>query len=205
MSVQVFADESQARGLLVAAVTVPCSSVGSARTKVGSLKLKGQERIHFYSEKPERRRYLLAEFLQLPIDAVIYDASGHGDQKEARIAAITRLAQGAASNGTKRLVLDRHVAADRDREIISKELAAAGRLHDVSVHHMQGKHECLLALPDAVAWCYAKGGEWRRLVSPLVTNVIRVLAVRTARSPAGHPSGRLPGSLRHAAADALPM
>ena len=40
--------------------------------------------------------------------------------------------------------------------------------------HRRAFEECLLALPDAVVWCWAKGKQWRRLVEPLVTEVIRL-------------------------------
>jgi len=34
--------------------------------------------------------------------------------------------------------------------------------------------EQLLAVPDAVAWCWVRGGEWRRRVDPVVRLVRQV-------------------------------
>ena len=44
---------------------------------------------------------------------------------------------------------------------------------------MQYRHEAaaaeeLLAVPDAIAWCWAKGGDWRRRVEALVVDVRQV-------------------------------
>jgi hypothetical protein len=32
----------------------------------------------------------------------------------------------------------------------------------------------LLAIPDAIAWCWAKGGDWRRRIESVVTDVREV-------------------------------
>lgn len=40
--------------------------------------------------------------------------------------------------------------------------------------HRRAASELLLAAPDAVAWCWAKGGDWRRRIEPIVTDVREV-------------------------------
>jgi hypothetical protein len=35
----------------------------------------------------------------------------------------------------------------------------------------RAEHELLLAVPDAIAWCWTKGGHWRDRVQPLATEV----------------------------------
>jgi len=42
---------------------------------------------------------------------------------------------------------------------------------DLRYEHRRASSEVLLALPDAVAWCWAKGGDWRRRIAPAVTEV----------------------------------
>jgi len=37
--------------------------------------------------------------------------------------------------------------------------------------HPRAAAEQLLALPDAIAWCWAKGGDWRRRIEPVVADV----------------------------------
>lgn len=38
----------------------------------------------------------------------------------------------------------------------------------VRYEHRKGSAESLLAVPDAIAWCWAKGREWKTLVQPVV-------------------------------------
>jgi hypothetical protein len=37
--------------------------------------------------------------------------------------------------------------------------------------HRRAATDQLLAIPDAIAWCWAKGGDWRRRIDPVVTMV----------------------------------
>lgn len=46
---------------------------------------------------------------------------------------------------------------------------AAGCRDTLRYEHRRAATEQLLALPDAIAWCWAKGGDWRRRISPAVT------------------------------------
>jgi hypothetical protein len=39
---------------------------------------------------------------------------------------------------------------------------------------MRAYEESLLAIPDAIAWSWAKGGHWRARVSEIVTDVRKV-------------------------------
>lgn len=174
MSIHLYADESQEHGFLLAAAIVPCSEVERVRAKVKTLTLPRQQRLHFHSESDARRRFILDELLQLGLFAVIYDATTHQDPKSARAAAVTRLAQDAAKNGAVRLILERHIAADSDRRLIRAQLVEAGCHDRVSYSHMQARHECLLGIADATAWCYAKSGTWRRRVSSMIAEVVEV-------------------------------
>lgn len=153
---------------------VPCSEIDRVRAKVKALKLPRQRRLHFSAESDARRRLILGELLELGVLAVIYDATAHRDQKDARDAAVTRLAQDAAKNGAVRLVLESHIAAESDRRLIRAQLVEAGCHDRVSYSHMQARHECLLGIADATAWCYAKNGTWRRRVSSMIAEVVEV-------------------------------
>jgi hypothetical protein len=48
---------------------------------------------------------------------------------------------------------------------------AAGCRETLRYEHRRAASEMLLAVPDAVAWCWAKGGDWRRRIEPVVTDV----------------------------------
>ena len=53
-------------------------------------------------------------------------------------------------------------------------LARDARLPLLRYQHQRASAEQLLAIPDAIAWCWAKGGDWRRRIQPVVTTVRRV-------------------------------
>jgi hypothetical protein len=50
----------------------------------------------------------------------------------------------------------------------------AGCKDTLRYEHLRPTSEPLLAIPDAVAWCWAKGGDWQRRIEPVVTDVRQV-------------------------------
>lgn len=62
---------------------------------------------------------------------------------------------------------------DWDRRQLYTLTRAAG-LPGMRYEHRRAATEPLLAIPDAIAWCWAKGGHWRRRVQPAVTTMQRV-------------------------------
>ena len=63
-------------------------------------------------------------------------------------------------------------SSDRQRLI---EYTCAGQSRGrVKYSHMSRNEELLLAIPDVVAWCWAKGGLWRQRVRPMVADVQQV-------------------------------
>lgn len=59
---------------------------------------------------------------------------------------------------------------DFDRRTLYGAVRRA-RYPDLRYEQQRAAAEPLLALPDAVAWCRARGGEWRRRVEPVITGV----------------------------------
>jgi hypothetical protein len=175
VSVQVFVDESKARGFLLAAAQIPCGAVSRVRDKVTALHLPRQVRLHFTNESPQRRRQIISAFASAgDISATVYDASGYGDDgKAGRDAAIAQMAASAARMRASRIILERDDSAvEQDTAIIKAQLADAGVEDVVGVDHLRAREEPLLAIPDALAWCWAKGGEWRKLADPLIADVV---------------------------------
>jgi hypothetical protein len=60
-----------------------------------------------------------------------------------------------------------------DRQCLIEATRAAGAGDRISYQHAHRRSEPLLAIPDALAWCWAKGGQWRRRVEPVITGVHR--------------------------------
>ncbi|NHA01897.1 hypothetical protein G5V59_25780 [Nocardioides sp. W3-2-3] len=68
-----------------------------------------------------------------------------------------------------------HLVLDLDATLLARDrrtLATATRdLPRVAYSHLPLSAEPLLAIPDVIAWSWARGGEWRRRVESLVTDV----------------------------------
>ncbi len=175
MSSHVFVDESKRRGyLLVASVVVPGDLDPTCRMLRG-LVLPGQRRLHMKDESEPRKRSIATAIAVSGTQATIYDAGRRYDTEwERRSACIRALVAEAAQRGDAMLILEQDdtlIAADR------KLLYRAARdegCPDLRYEHRRAAAEQLLALPDAIAWCWAKGGDWRRRVEPIVTNVREV-------------------------------
>ncbi|MFI5488774.1 hypothetical protein [Micromonospora echinaurantiaca] len=173
MGLHVFVDETKERGLKLAAAFVESDDVAGARQIVGRLTLPGQRSIHFCKERDERRRSILSAIRRLPVAVTIYDATAFRCHKQARAACLRSLVADATK--AERLVLELDESRLKaDRELLNLQLRRTGLAGQLRYYHLQAHDDCLLAIPDAVAWSWAKGGEWRSMVHPMVRNVQRL-------------------------------
>lgn len=175
MSAHVFVDETKARGYVLAAAVVLPDDLAALRKLVNSLRLPRQRRIHFQSENDARRKVILNALISANVCVTIYDASSHPDVRQARDAAMTRLVDDIARIGAAMLVVETDdQALASDRAIIRSRAEMAGCLETLRYAHMRAFEEPLLAIPDAVAWSWAKAGTWRRHAGRLISAEIRV-------------------------------
>jgi hypothetical protein len=203
LSPHVFGDESKAHGLLLAAAYVPPEDLGSLRAVVNGLRKRGQRRLHFAREEDNRRKQVVRALAEVGVRSVVYDATPYRDAAKARRLAVGQLVDDALAAGAAWLVLEQDDSlVASDLTVIKQRLRASGSAIRLHYAHHRATQECLLSIPDAIAWCWAKGGEWRKLAETLVEDVRLVedtggddLRLDT-RNPAHPPSGRLPGSLR---------
>ena len=56
-----------------------------------------------------------------------------------------------------------------DNQKLIEYTRAAGCRDTLHYEHKRPHADALLAIPDAIAWCWAKGGHWRKLINPAVT------------------------------------
>lgn len=173
MSSHVFCDESKARGFVLVASYVPCREVTRLREAVDALTLRRQVRIHFRREDDPRKEKILAALIDAKCtETVVYDARRHS-HKDGRDLAIAAMADDAAAARAQRIVVETdHSVVANDKLIIAARLALADREELTSSDHMLASEEGLLAVPDAVAWCYAKGGVWGKRAQPLIKRVV---------------------------------
>lgn len=136
--------------------------------------MRGQRRLHFHKEGNGRRKQILDAVTTLGIKAIIYDGSRHKSDKLARDACLARLIRDMVAINAERLVVEvDDPALKTDRALIYAHLRDAN-CTTLQYAHMRAYEECLLALPDAIAWCWARGGSWRARVSEVVVEVRRV-------------------------------
>lgn len=169
---QIFVDESKRAGYVVAAVTV--TDTEAVRKVVRSLVLPGQRRLHMKHEQMRRRRITVSALAATEIHATIYDAARrYRTDWAARTACLTALVEDiAARTGETRLVIEQDESAVRtDRHDLFHLARQAGIADRLEYRHQRASDELLLALPDILAWSWVRSGEWRRRISPILTNV----------------------------------
>ena len=175
MTAHVFVDESKSRGFLLAAAIVSAAELARLRQAVDSLRLPGQRRIHFTSERDARRRAIVTALAAERVEVLVYAGPPECPVTRARDLTMARLADDAIRLGAARIVVERDdQAVHSDRRIIRERAELAGRHDILRYEHLRAHEECLLAVPDAVAWCWAKGGDWRRRVAPLVARAVQL-------------------------------
>jgi hypothetical protein len=171
-------DETKAKGYVVVAVVCPDTSLSTARRTVSRLVLRGQRSVHMKNESPRRRRQIasaISDLRSVDVRAIVIDA-GRGPEPEhvRRDRALRAIVERAARDPAPKLVLDLdHTLTARD----ARAIAAAVRESDVesiSYMHQRLTAEPLLSMPDVVAWCWARSGEWRQRVSPLIAEAVRL-------------------------------
>jgi hypothetical protein len=172
----VFVDETKDGAYLVAAAVVLPADLAAARRTVAGLLRPAQRRLHFTKESPARRRQIIDAVQQTGARARVYDAGRYGkDHRSARQACIEHLVDDCAGLHAQLLVLERDDSLmETDRRWLYERVRKAGCEQTLRYQHQRAHEEPLLAIPDAVAWCWAKGGEWKRRVQPLIENVREV-------------------------------
>lgn len=172
----VYVDESKARGYVVAAATVLPADLVSTRKLVRELILPGQTRLHMKAELPPRKKLVLSKLAALGPITTVYtaDRATYGTDISCRRACLEVLVTDIASS-CEFLILESDASQDaRDRRDLIALTRQAGCRETLSYDHMPATSEPLLAIPDAVAWAWARGGDWTRLVRPLIKTVKNV-------------------------------
>jgi hypothetical protein len=175
VSGHVFVDETKDRGYLLAAAALLPGDLVGARQAIRGLILPRQRRLHFKQESDARRGAILGVLVRLGAQIMIYDAADAGSEKAARQACLIELVADLAKNAAHRVVIERDDSVmDFDKRLLYQQVRAAGVADTLRYDHMRAHEECLLAIPDAVAWCWAKGGRWRAKMRPIVSEVRQV-------------------------------
>ncbi len=179
MSTHTYVDETKAKGYVVVAATAAPEQFKVARKELTTILLSGQRSLHMKSESTARRHAIsdtvVAMGVDLGIEVVVYDAGRAGSELERRARCLRALVEVAsASAGVTRVTFDLDqtlLSWDRQQLI---ELTRASGGSQIEYAHMARHQELLLAIPDIVAWSWAKGGECRKRVAPVIAKAVTV-------------------------------
>lgn len=176
MSNHVFVDETKHRGYLLVATAVVPGDLDLIRKMLRGLVLPGQHRLHMKDENDQRRRSITTAITVSGVTATIYDAGRrYRNERERRAACLHALVIDAAPRSDAMLVLEQDdTLLSFDNQRLIEFTRAAGCRDTLRYEHRRAASELLLAVPDAVAWCWAKGGDWRRRIEPIVTGIHEV-------------------------------
>lgn len=159
----VFVDESKARGLLVAAAVVGAADVVAHRRVLRGLLLPGQRRLHFTKESPARRRKIIDAVVE--IDPVVRLYGANRNDAAARGSCLTAVIRDAAGDAERVVVERDESTADFDRRSLFEAVRVHGCVATLTYAVAPAHNDPLLWVPDAVAWCWSTGGEWRAAVA----------------------------------------
>jgi hypothetical protein len=169
-----FVDETKSRGYLMIVACVMPNDLAQARSEVRKLLLPNQRKLHFTSERDSRRRFI-TEMMSIGATATVHAAPPNTHELAARQACLRQLAIDAMRRSAEMLVIERDDSTlDHDRRTLFETLGSARNENAVRYEHKRPHEESLLWIPDAIAWCWSKGGVWRERVRHAVTQVVEL-------------------------------
>lgn len=175
MDTHIYVDESKAKDYLVVAAIVT-GDAQTARRAVQSLVLPGQRTPHMKAERDSRRHQIadtIGRMSDLGLRAIIYNAGRrYCNEKERRAGCLRALVHDAALLAPVTITFDRDESLEAwDRQRMIELTRHTGLTGQLCYTHAHRNNELLLCLPDAVAWCWAHGGDWRRRITPIIQDV----------------------------------
>lgn len=161
-----FIDESKAKKYRLVAYLEEPSNLHAKRKALTSCLLAGQRSVHFRKESNQRRRHLISMITSMNPKILVFVVQGLAPAP-ARNLLISALCQKITNYSIDELVFE------LDQSSIAQD---SQHLNDIRppIHwdHRERHHEPLLWIADAAAWCLNRGGEWERLVKPLIIETI---------------------------------
>ncbi|MBM7785244.1 hypothetical protein [Tenggerimyces flavus] len=118
--------------------------------------------VHAFVDESVRTRYVMAAALISPRDL----AAARRSISSLILPGQRRLHFCKEREDDSLMTSDRHTLYDRLRAVQADQ---------VEYVHQRAREECLLAIPDTLAWCWTRGGHWRKAL-PAGTRVDRLTA-----------------------------
>jgi hypothetical protein len=172
----IYVDETKQRSYVVAASGHIADEIQTVRQVVQKLLLPGQRYLHMKKENERRKREIAKAIVAAGIRADVYDAANrYPTHNDRRAKCLEKLVLHNAGGPETLLIIDRDdTLVSFDNQRLIEYTRAAGCRDTLRYEHRSDKTELLLGIPDAIAWCWAKGGTWRKLIEPAVAHVYEV-------------------------------
>lgn len=144
-------------------------------------------------ENDQRRRSIAPAIVASGVTATIYDTGRrrYRNERERRAACLRAVVGDAARRGDAMLILEQDDTLIATERKLLYRAARDANCPDLRYEHRRAAAEQLLALPDAIAWCWAKGGG----SDPSSSTSVRSDLAQTSAKPERH--GRPAGSRAH--------
>jgi len=170
----VFVDETKERGYLITAAAFLPGDITMARRVMRGQVMPGQRRTHFTKESNARRKQILDVISGLNPEVRIYDASSVSRRKQ-REACLEGLVEDLMACDARLLVLEKDESIEElDKRLLYRRVRELGCSETLEYRHLRAQEEPLLAIPDAIAWCWHRGGHWKTYVKEMVVSVRQV-------------------------------
>jgi hypothetical protein len=187
----IYVDETKERGYVLVA-SFHASNDTELIKALRRFILPGQTRLHMTKESDARRRQILDSIIAAEFTATVYDAgrSYGANQLAARAAGLQALVEDAGQQQTLIVIEQDDSIIQWDRRFLYQAVRAVNQADRIRYEHDRAKSRPLLAVPDAIAWCWARGGETTnpdrcRLPKDLNTSKKQIRETRLAHRPEG--------------------
>lgn len=175
MSGHAFVDESKRGPYLMCVYVAAPADRREVKVELNRLRPRGAPRLHMHAERDSLRREILSTLCELEVTATVF-TSAIKPFRNARARIIEAgIWPRIVRDRIDRLVLEPEVGQDeRDRKQLYELTRAAGLSGRFTYAHVAPTVEPMLWVPDAIAWAYGSGGDWRRRADPLIAEVVDV-------------------------------
>ncbi len=171
---QVYVDESKSNGYLLIAVIVEPGLAKSIRTRMLKLRMPGQSYIHFVSERHSRRKFILSEISRMELRARAYIVVGYS-QTRGRDECLNLLLDDIQELEASIITFEKDESSENsDRQLLHLGLHSRGLARKVEYRFFSKSAEPIIWIADAIAWSYARGGDFRRRANLLIEKELTV-------------------------------
>lgn len=161
-----YIDECKGKGYIFAVNLVNPKSQTALRELLNKQLLPGQRSVHFRKESFRRRKALIKRISNMGFRLVILK-SVSSKPNQARQILIRHLVKVSPGFQIDYLVFELDITSVQQDSKLLSDLRSS-----LNWDHRQRHQEPLLWVPDAVAWCLNRGGEWARMVRPMIVETI---------------------------------